>query len=404
MAALFPFRALRPTPAAAQDVAAVPYDVVTTDEAAALARGNPLSFLHVSRAEIDLPAGTDPYAEVVYEVAARNFLTLQRAAPLVLEATPTLYVYRLRMGQHEQTGIAGSFSLDEYDRDVIKKHERTRRDKEDDRTRHMLAISAQTGPVFLTYRSNDLILAIVQQVTRTPPLIDFVASDGIQHVLWPVASDSVHALQEAFGSVPALYIADGHHRAASAARARAELDSARGPGEWDTVLGVAFPHDQVQILAYNRLVTDLAGGSAESFHARLRGSCAVSAGLPVPLRRGNVSMYLQGAWYTIDMGDAPSNGSAADGLDVNRLQELVLTPLLGIGDVRTDKRIDFVGGARGTRFLEEAVDSGRAAVAFSLYPVTVDDLMSISNEGGIMPPKSTWFEPKLRDGLLSHVF
>jgi uncharacterized protein (DUF1015 family) len=404
VAALFPFRALRPTPAAAPDVAAVPYDVVTTDEAAALAQNNPLSFLHVSRAEIDLPVRTDHYAAEVYETAARNFVTLQRAAPLVMEDAPTVYVYRLRMGQHEQTGVAGCFSLDEYDRDVIKKHERTRRDKEDDRTRHMLAVGAQTGPVFLTYTSNDRIHRIVDGTTVTPPLIDFVASDGIQHVLWKVAFDSTGALQDAFESVPALYIADGHHRAASAARARAQLGAASGPGEWDTVLGVAFPHDQVQILAYNRLVTDLAGASAKSFLSRLGGSFAVSDGRPVPRRRGDVSMYLQGTWYTIELGDAPSNRSAADRLDVNRLQELILTPMLGIGDVRTDKRIDFAGGARGTRFLEEAVVSGRAAVAFSLYPVSVDDLMSISDQGGIMPPKSTWFEPKLRDGLLSHVF
>ena len=404
MAALFPFRALRPTPAAAPDVAAVPYDVVTTDEAAELARNNPLSFLHVSHAEIDLPAPTDPYAAEVYETAARNFVTLQRAAPLVMEDAPTVYVYRLRMGEHEQTGVAGCFSLDEYDRDVIKKHERTRRDKEDDRTRHMLAIGAQTGPVFLTYASNDRIRRIVDNTTATPPLIDFVASDGIQHVLWKVAFDSTRALQDAFESVPALYIADGHHRAASAARARAELGAASGPGEWDTVLGVAFPHEQVQILAYNRLVTDLAGASATSFLSRLSASFTVSDGRPVPRRRGDVSMYLQGAWYTIALGDAPSNRVAADRLDVNRLQELILTPMLGIGDVRTDRRIDFVGGARGTRFLEEAVVSGRAAVAFSLYPVSVDDLMSISDQGGIMPPKSTWFEPKLRDGLLSHVF
>ena len=404
MAALFAFRALRPTPAAAHDVAAVPYDVVTTDEAAALARGNPLSFLHVSRAEIDLPAGTDPYAAEVYDTAARNFVTLQRAAPLVMEDTPTLYVYRLRMGQHEQTGVAGCFSLDEYDHDVIKKHERTRRDKEDDRTRHMLALGAQTGPVFLTYASNDGIGGIVQRTTSTPPLIDFVASDGIQHALWKVASESTRALQDAFASVPALYIADGHHRAASAARARDELGSMKGRGEWDTVLGDAFPHDQVQILAYNRLVTDLAGGSAESLLSRLRKAFTISGGRPAPLRRGDVSMYLQGAWYTIEMGDAPSNRPAADRLDVNRLQELVLSPMLGIGDVRTDTRIDFVGGARGTQFLEDAVVSGRAVVAFSLYPVSIDDLMSISDQGGIMPPKSTWFEPKLRDGLLSHVF
>jgi uncharacterized protein (DUF1015 family) len=404
VAALIPFRALRPTSAAAKDVAAVPYDVVTADEAAVLAHGNPLSFLHVSRAEIDLPPETDPYADVVYDKAARRFHTLQRDAPLVLEDTPTLYVYRLRMGRHEQTGVAGCFSLDEYGRDVIKKHERTRRDKEDDRTRHMLAIGAQTGPVFLTYRSVGSIAGLVQRATATQPLFDFVAPDGVQHVVWKVPPEATRGLQDAFGAVPALYIADGHHRAASAARAREQLGSQKGPGEWDTVLGVAFPDDQVQVLAYNRLVKDLAGASPASLLSQLRERFAVAPGTDVPARRGEVSMYLDGEWYTIEMGNAPATLPAAERLDVNRLQELVLTPMLGIGDVRTDKRIDFVGGARGTRFLEEAVSSGRAAVAFSLYPVTIDDLMSISDEGGIMPPKSTWFEPKLRDGLLSHVF
>jgi uncharacterized protein (DUF1015 family) len=404
VAAIFPFRALRPTPAAAKDVAAVPYDVVTADEAVALAQGNALSFLHVSRAEIDLPPGVDPYAPVVYDTAARNFLTLQRAAPLVREDEPTLYVYRLRQGPHEQTGIAGCFSLDEYDRDIVKKHERTRRDKEDDRTRHMLAINAQTGPVFLTYRRTDDIAAVAAEATASPPLIDFVASDGIQHALWKVSQGRSRALQAAFGAVPALYIADGHHRAASAARARAELGPAKGPGEWDTFLAVAFPHDQVQILAYNRIVKDLGGASAEAFLSRLREAFVVSEGPAAPLRRGDISMYLAGAWFTIAMGEPSSESAAAARLDVNRLQELILTPMLGIDDIRTDKRIDFVGGGRGTRVLEGAVLSGRAAVAFSMYPVSVDDLMSISDEGGIMPPKSTWFEPKLRDGLLSHVF
>jgi uncharacterized protein (DUF1015 family) len=404
VAALVPFRALRPAPAAAKDVAAVPYDVVSTGEAATLAHGNPLSFLHVSRAEIDLPPGTDPYSDAVYDKAMRNFRALQAAAPLVTEDGPSLYVYRLRMGQHEQTGIAGCFSLDEYDCDVIKKHERTRRDKEDDRTRHMLTIGAQTGPVFLTYRSVDSVSAIVRRTTSTEPLFDFVASDGVGHAVWQLRRDDQPSLTDAFAALPSLYIADGHHRAASAARARQQLRAASGAGEWDTFLAVAFPHDQVQILAYNRLVKDLAGASAASLLSRLGERFQVSPGPAVPVRRDDVSMYLDGVWYTIEMGDAPASQPLADRLDVNRLQESVLAPLLGIGDVRTDKRIDFVGGARGARFLEDAVASGRAAVAFSLYPVSVDDLMSISDAGGIMPPKSTWFEPKLRDGLLSHVF
>ena len=385
----------------------MPYDVVTTDEAAALAHGNPLSFLHVSRAEIDLPPRTDPYADAVYDTAVRNFRSLKEAAPLVIEEAPTLYVYRLRMGQHVQTGVAGCFSLDEYDAGVIKKHERTRRDKEDDRTRHMLAIEAQTGPVFLTYRATNDILAIVERATAQAPLFDFTAADDVQHVVWAVNAEDSRSLRAGFDAVPALYIADGHHRAASAARAREQLRARSGAGGWDAFLGVAFPHDQVQILAYNRIVKDLAGASPAALLSRLRERFVVEPGPAVPARRGDVAMYLDGDWYTIGIrgkaaGSRPE--SSVDRLDVDLLQELVLSPLLAIGDVRTDKRIDFAGGSRGTRFLEEAVSSGRAAAAFSMFPVSVDDLMSISDEGGIMPPKSTWFEPKLRDGLLSHVF
>ena len=404
MAALFPFRALRPTPAAASDVAAVPYDVVTRDEAASIAHGNPLSFLHVSRAEIDVAAGTDPYADEVYEQAARNFRALQAAAPLVTEDVPSLYVYRLKMGQHEQTGIAACFSLDDYDTDIIKKHERTRRDKEDDRTRHMLAIGAQTGPVFLTYRAAPHVSDLVDQTVGTEPLFDFMASDHIGHTVWKVRDRDRNRFVDAFAAVPTLYIADGHHRAASAARARKQRRSTAGAGEWDKFLGVAFPHDQVQILAYNRIIKDLAGALPASVLSRLRERFAITPGPSRPVRRGDVSMYLDGVWYTIELGEPSPSGPIAGRLDVDLLQELILAPVLGIGDVRTDKRIDFVGGARGTEFLEQSVSSGRAAVAFSLYPVSVDDLMAISDAGGIMPPKSTWFEPKLRDGLLSHVF
>ena len=385
-------------------MAAVPYDVVTTDEAASIAHGNPLSFLHVSRAEIDLPRGTDPYADAVYDRAVSNFRTLQRAAPLVVEEEPSLYVYRLTMGQHEQTGVAGCFSLDEYEANIIKRHERTRADKEDDRTRHMLAIGAQTGPVFLTYRATAEAADVVRRTVTTTTLFDFVASDDVRHVVWKVPAVDRDAFAKALVSVPALYIADGHHRAASAARARQQLRAARGAGEWDTFLGVAFPDDQVQILAYNRIVKDLAGASPAQFLSRVREKFPVTPGPAVPVQRGHISMFLEGMWYTIEMGEAPRSTPHSERLDVDRLQELVLAPMLNIGDVRTDKRIDFVGGARGAEFLERSVNSGRAAVAFSLFPVSIDDLMSISDEGGIMPPKSTWFEPKLRDGLLSHVF
>ena len=404
MAALIPFRALRPAPAAAARVAAVPYDVVNTEEARALAAGNPLSFLHVSRAEIDLPPGTDPYSDAVYARAAANLASLASTAPLVLEDVPALYVYRLQMDGHRQTGVAACFSMDEYEADRILKHERTRADKEDDRTRHMLALGAQTGPGFLTYRDQPAVDALVGRVTAADPLYDFTADDGIGHAVWRVPDVHRAALVEAFAAIPALYIADGHHRAASAARARREL---RGPGgaagEWDSFLAVAFPDTQVQILPYNRVVRDLGSYTPESFVAALRERLAVSDGPAVPERTGDVGVFVGGRWYTIRFGAAAADLPAADRLDVSRLQDTVLAPLLGIGDVRTDKRIDFVGGARGTAELERLVSSGAAAVAFSMFPVSVHDLMTIADAGGIMPPKSTWFEPKLRDGLLSHV-
>jgi uncharacterized protein (DUF1015 family) len=402
VAALFPFQALRPTTDAAALVAAGPYDVVSTAEARTLAAGNPLSFLHVSRAEIDLPPGVDPCGEAVYEKARANFDALTANAPLVVEDARSLYVYRLRMGRHEQIGVAGCWSMDEYDRDVIRKHERTRRDKEDDRTRHMLALRAQTGPVFLTYRSSSAVGEIVERVTRASALMDFTADDGVRHTLWKAAPQDRDALVDAFAGVRSLYIADGHHRAASAARVRQELRQTRGDGEWDSFLAVAFPHDQVQVLAYNRVVKDLGPYSVETLLAELRRRFDVRDGPSVPAQPGDVAMFLNHHWYTVPLA-APAGQTPAERLDVSRLQDAVLSPLLGIGDIRTDTRIDFVGGSRGTQELERLVDTGQAAVAFSMYPVSVDDLMSVCDAGGIMPPKSTWFEPKLRDGLLSHL-
>jgi len=404
MAVLAPFRALRPAPSAVARVAAVPYDVVNADEARALAAGNPLSFLHVSRAEIDYPRDVDPYSETVYAKAVENFDRLKREAPLVVEDTASLYVYRLRMGEVTQTGIAACFSLDEYDRDVIKKHERTRPDKEDDRTRHLVALRAQTGPVFLIHEAVAAIDRIVAQVADATPLYDFTAPDNVSHTLWRVEASLAPALIEAFGVVPCLYIADGHHRAASAARARQQLRGhAATPGEWDTFLAVAFPAPQVRILPYNRLVTDLGTRTPDALVDAVRQRFTVQDGPAAPVRSGEVSMFVNGKWHTISLGQASAGVAATERLDVSRLQDLILNPLLGIGDPRSSKRIDFVGGLRGTGELEHAVQSGRAAVAFSMYPVSVDDLMTIADAGGIMPPKSTWFEPKLRDGLLSHV-
>jgi uncharacterized protein (DUF1015 family) len=303
------------------------------------------------------------------------------------------------MGAHEQIGLAGCWTLDEYDRDVIKKHEKTRRDKEDDRTRHMIALKAQTGPVFLTYRAAHDIDAIARRASATPPLIDFEAADGVRHTLWKVGDADSAALVAAFGRVPALYIADGHHRAASAARARRELQDA---GESSTFLGVAFPHDQVQILPYNRFVRTLGTLAPEQFEQAVRERFEVSAGPASPARRGDIAMYFRRQWQTLRPRQRQS-GDTIGSLDVSVLQEQLLAPVLGITDITTDKRIDFVGGARGTIALEASVNSGAAALAFSMFPVGVEDLMAVSDAGAIMPPKSTWFEPKLRDGLLIHL-
>jgi uncharacterized protein (DUF1015 family) len=409
MATLHPFRALRPNADNAARIAAVPYDVVSTDEARALADNNPLSFLRVSRAELELCAGSDPYAPDVYERAAGNFQTLRTTA-LVVEDEPSVYFYRLRMGSHVQTGLAACFSIDEYDRDIIKKHERTRRDKEDDRTRHMLALGAQTGPVFLTYRSASDVDAVAARVTARSPLIDFTAVDGVQHTIWRVGGDDRDTLVAAFARIPALYIADGHHRAASAARARNEMRERELPGTSlgdgagaSTMLAVAFPHNQVQILSYNRTVKDLGGDTPEQYLEAVRERFEVEPGPSTPARRGDIAMYFAGGWHTLRPRTAPDPSDPIGSLDVSVLQDGLLAPVLKIGDVRTDKRIDFVGGARGTKALERLVDSGKAAVAFALYPVSVADLMAVSDAGAIMPPKSTWFEPKLRDGLLIHV-
>jgi len=404
MASLIPFRALRPAPDAAAEVAAVPYDVVTTEEARRLADGHPLSFLHVSRAEIDLPAGTDPYEEVVYETARHNFTRLKQQAPLVADETPSAYLYQLRMGDHVQTGVAACFSLDEYDRDVIRKHEKTRRDKEDDRTRHMTELKAQTGPVFLTYVASPDVDAAADRIRRETPVYDFTVPDNVRHTIWRVPDGERAALVAAFGRIPQLYIADGHHRAASAARARQALKPAGDAAlqECDAFLAVAFPHDQVQILPYNRLVKDLSGRRPGQILEALHATHRVEPGLPVPRGKGEVSMFLAGQWYTLTLNQHPNPRSPIDGLDVSALQEQVLSPVFNVGDARVDKRIDFMGGARGTEALEYAVGGGVAAVAFSLHPVSVSDLMAISDAGDIMPPKSTWFEPKLRDGLLIH--
>lgn len=420
MAIIRPFKALRPPviPAErASQVASVPYDVVNRQEARALAEQNEYSFLHISRPEIDLPDSTDIYSEEVYVRAAQNFQLLIKAAPLKIDKTSSLYIYQLQMGSHVQTGIAATFSIDEYDTDIIRKHEKTRRDKEDDRTRHIVTLRAQTGPVFLTYPTDHRIDTLTEDViNHGKPLYDFTASDGVRHTIWKVLNNDVFV--KAFAHVQRLYIADGHHRAASASRARATLRNENpvhtGTEDYNFFLAVIFPSNQVKILPYNRVVQDLNGLSIDELFARIGEKFSLTENaLPHPPAPGNWSMYLNSKWYGLVIKDgvkerltlhqhvaADTESGIIDGLDVSILQAQVLEPVLGINDVRSDKRIDFVGGMRGTQELERLVNNGHAAVAFSLYPTTVDDLIRVSNAGEIMPPKSTWFEPKLRDGLL----
>jgi uncharacterized protein (DUF1015 family) len=406
VAIIRPFRALRPQPDRAQLVASVPYDVVNTDEARALAEGNPLSFLHVSRPEIDLPPGTDIHSDSVYRKAVENFETLSATAPLEKESAPSLYLYRLIMGDHEQIGVVAVSSIDEYDSGTIRKHERTRRDKEDDRTRHMLMLKAQTGPVFLTYRARPEIDEQVAAGISGAPLFDLTAADGVRHTIWRLSE--TESLVKSFAAVPLLYIADGHHRAASASRARAELRqqsfSHTGKEDYNYFLTVIFPDSQVRILAYNRTVHDLNGLSCEEFLSALKEQFTVTENANAePPQRGHWSMYLDGKWYGLQLSPAATlpTGTVAM-LDVSILQDRLLDPILGIKDIRTDKRVDFIGGLRGTKELERLVDEGKAAVAFSLFPTTVAELLMVSDANEIMPPKSTWFEPKLRDGLLIH--
>ena len=406
MAVIRPFRALRPQADRAESVASVPYDVVNTEEARALAQGNPLSFLHVSRPEIDLPPSTDIHSDIVYRKAVENFEKLIAECPMEKESEPSLYLYRLIMGDHTQIGIVATCSIDEYDNSTIRKHERTRRDKEDDRTRHMLMLKAQTGPVFLTYRARPEIDEQVAAAISAEPLFDLTAPDGVRHTIWRLSE--TEPLVKSFESVPLLYIADGHHRAASASRARAELKQQSfahtDKEDYNYFLTVIFPDSQVQILAYNRTVHDLNGMSREEFLDELRTQFTITENAsPEPPKRGHWSMYLGGKWYGLQLSPAATlpTGTVAM-LDVSILQDRLLDPILGIKDIRTDKRVDFIGGLRGTKELERLVDEGKAAVAFSLFPTTVEELLMVSDANEIMPPKSTWFEPKLRDGLLIH--
>jgi len=404
---LNPFRAVRPRPDLAAQVAAVPYDVVNRAEAAELARDNPYSFLHVGRSDIDLPEDVDPYDSRIYRRARGALDELLAGGTLLQDEKPRLFLYRQIMDGRTQTGVVGCVHVDDYERDLIRKHEKTRQDKEDDRTRHVLTLNANAEPVFLTYRGrpeiDELVAGIVSALS---PLYDFTAPDGVRHTVWVVPDAA--ALARAFGVVPHAYVADGHHRSASAWRAgkelRAKNPSHRGDEEYNWFLAVLFPAEQLRILPYNRLVRDLKGQAPSEVLDRLgRLGKLTAAKDTTPDRTGVFCVYLDGRWHRLELD--PSGIDRSDpiaSLDVSLLQDRVLSPILGIGDPRTDKRIDFVGGIRGTAELERRVSSGEMAIAFSLHPTTLDQLMAVSDAGHVMPPKSTWFEPKLRSGLFVH--
>lgn len=398
MATVLPFRALRPAPGHAEEVASVPYDVVDTAEARALAEGKPRSFLHVIRPEIDLPEGTDEHDDRVYEQGAEALRRFAASDAFVTEAEPAFYVYRLVMDGRPQTGIFGLVTVREYDDDTILKHEKTRPDKEDDRTRHIVTQRAHAEPVMLTYRGTTELDALVREAMQGDPLYGFTATDGVRHEIWRMPD--ADAVTEAFRDVPKLYVADGHHRSAAASRAAKELpdnDEARG------FMAVLFPMEEMVILPYNRVVYDLPGGP-EAFLQALRARFDLNDRAPAaPAAPGHVSCYLGGRWFGLALPET-ERGTVADTLDVARLGEFVLEPMLGITNPRTDPNIGFVGGIRGTKELERLVDGGRAQLAISMVATRAEELLAVSDAGQLMPPKSTWFEPKLRSGLLVHQF
>lgn len=399
-----PFAAIRPAAGRAQDVAARPYDVVTTDEARAQAAGRPWSFLHVSRAEIDLDAGTDVHAPEVYAQAARAFASMQSEGVLVRDDVPCLYVYRMTAGAHVQTGLAAAASIAAYLAGRIRRHEHTRPDKELDRTHQIAAVGAHTGPVLVAHPADHaLAAALATAADTTAPIADATTVDGTRHQLWPIAEPAaIGRIVDAFEAFEAIYIADGHHR--SAAAARLVQSCGRSEANDDRFLIVSFPTDALNILGYHRVVRDLGELSADVFLARLAAVCAYEP-LPAaaaPTALGTCTMCLAGRWYHLSFRVPPMAGAPArDRLDVSRLSALILEPILGIADPRTDPRIDFVGGGRGLGELEARVRDGAAAVAFALYPTAFADVMAVADAGDVMPPKSTWFEPKLADGLLS---
>ena len=405
-----PFRGLRPVLDKAEDVVAPPYDVLNTAEARERVKGHPLSFLHISKPEIDLPEGTDPYAAEVYAKGAENLQKLISDKVLMREDKACYYVYRLVMGEHQQTGLVVSASVADYDTNRIRKHEFTRPDKEDDRVRQIDALNAQTGPVFLTYRNNDVVEGITTKVSKTAPTYDLTADDGVKHTIWVISDDDdIATLTSTFDAMDCLYIADGHHRSASASRiaaSRNEGKSGVGNAAHDYFLSVIFPDNQMQILDYNRVIKDLNGLSKDELIEKIKANFSIDAvdALYKPTKPTEFSMYLKGQWYKLQANaDLIPENDPVGALDISLLQNNLIEPLLGVSDPRRDKRIDFVGGIRGLEELEKRVNSGEMEVAFAIYPTSLSQLMDVADANEVMPPKSTWFEPKLADGLVSHI-
>lgn len=398
MAILHPFRALRPEPAKAEEVACVPYDVINTREARELAVGRPLSFLHVIRPEIDLEESVDEHADAVYAQGAANLDAYRKSKHAVQDKEPQLYVYRLIMDGRSQTGVYGCVAVSDYNENVILKHEKTRPDKEKDRTRHIVTQRAHAEPVMMTFRDHGEVQDIIEETQSTEPLYDFTAPDGVQHTIWRVTEKE--ALVEAFDELDELYIADGHHRCKAASLASEQVSAAGG--EHAYFPAVLFPMSEMAILAYNRIVYKLPAGKDAFLQALQAAVDLTETADPVPDAPGNICLYLDGAWYKAAL-PATRRNTVADTLDVARLSEFVLEPILDIHDPRTDPNMYFVGGIRGTEELERLVDAGEAELAISMYPTSIQELVDVSDAGLLMPPKSTWFEPKLRSGLLVHL-
>jgi uncharacterized protein (DUF1015 family) len=403
MALIKPFAALRPKPELAARICELPYDVMSSEEARDIAAGNPHSFLHVSKPEIDLPVGTDVYSAPVYAKGKENFRRLISDGALRQDSKPCFYLYRQIMGAHSQIGLVAAASCEDYLNGVIKKHEFTRPDKEDDRVRHMEALDSQTGPVFLVYQANKAIDNLIARKVSQTPDIDFAAKDKVRHTSWVINDEvEIKTIEKEFDQMPCLYIADGHHRSAAAGRV---YQARKGAGQSGFFLTVIFPHNQVQILPYNRVLKDLNGVSPAKILEKLDGVFIITAdGTGQPTRKHELGFFMQGKWHTLNFRPHfVKTTDPIEKLDVTLLQKYVLDPIFGIEDQRTSKRINFVGGIRGNVELENLVNSGEYACAFSMYPTSIEDLMTIADAGGIMPPKSTWFEPKLRDGMFCHM-